>query len=318
MTDQVKVILDQATLHGSMVAKLRQEIAKARENFDLKVWTRYALIITSDFEGNGDPFVNIVGDFDGMGLTCGALGWCIGQGTLQPLVKKFVDTFGMDLVKTLMPNGGEELALICNTKDLRVAVQGISRWSSGGRVYEPYLQELKNLFGSGPMRDIQVEAACHIGEWAEQRARNWQLFFNGTSDIQLTFHQFAYFFDMRVNNGGLSGLWAPDALNYVATDEAERTPAAWATALNHILDWCKHVPSVWHGAKDLQKNGELWFYEAQKRDIENDSLFILGWLRALKARDVFEPIVMNRRGTMAYGLGNVNGDLKNFQESLGI
>ncbi len=51
------------------------------------------LALTATFETNSLPpgcFAGITGDFDGQGLSFGALQWNIGQGSLQPLLLKFI------------------------------------------------------------------------------------------------------------------------------------------------------------------------------------------------------------------------------------
>lgn len=48
-----------------------------------------AVKITGDFEGTN--YTTIVGNFDGQGITCGLLGWNLGQGTLQNYILNHVD-----------------------------------------------------------------------------------------------------------------------------------------------------------------------------------------------------------------------------------
>ncbi|MDD2402624.1 MAG: M23 family metallopeptidase, partial [Clostridia bacterium] len=48
-----------------------------------------AILLTTSFEGSG--YVNVTGNFDGAGISIGIFQWNIGQGTLQPMLKKFFD-----------------------------------------------------------------------------------------------------------------------------------------------------------------------------------------------------------------------------------
>src|SRR5690606_29417319 len=52
------------------------------------------LALTGSFESSTNPpdcFSAITGDFDGQGISFGALQWNLGQGTLQPLLARMVE-----------------------------------------------------------------------------------------------------------------------------------------------------------------------------------------------------------------------------------
>jgi hypothetical protein len=78
-------------------------------------WKKSAVAITPGFEVSGDPYQGVSGDFDGMGISCGALQWNIGQGSLQPMVK----AVGKQVVTAAMPIYGTQLWTACNGSDCR-------------------------------------------------------------------------------------------------------------------------------------------------------------------------------------------------------
>ena len=118
-------------------------------------WTQRATEIVMDFEGN-EPWANITGNFDGMGLTCGALGWTFGYGDQQRLVKLFVSVYGKSKLLTYMPKFGEEYLQYVNLSN-QEGVSKISAWSFKEKVLAPYLPELTKLWQSPEMISIQKE-----------------------------------------------------------------------------------------------------------------------------------------------------------------
>jgi len=68
-------------------------------------WKSAAVAITPGFEVEGDPYQGVSGDFDGMGISCGALQWNIGSKSLQPIVI----AVGKPKVAAAMPQLGQEM-----------------------------------------------------------------------------------------------------------------------------------------------------------------------------------------------------------------
>lgn len=62
-----------------------------------------SLVLTGSFETSKPPpdcFVGITGDFDGQGISFGALQWNLGQGSLQPLLQQ-MDNQHLELVENI-------------------------------------------------------------------------------------------------------------------------------------------------------------------------------------------------------------------------
>ena len=65
-------------------------------------WVKAAVAITPGFEVQGDPYQGASGDFDGMGISCGALQWNIGRARCS----RWSRTVGQARVLALLPNLG--------------------------------------------------------------------------------------------------------------------------------------------------------------------------------------------------------------------
>lgn len=256
------------------------------------LWTREALLISMRFEGD-DPWANITGNFDGVGLTCGGLGWTIKWNNQQPLVKKFVNKEGLEKLKELMPKCWEEYWSICNDSESS-AIRRSGAWS-GGRslVREPYNSELRNLWKHPTMISIQVDTA-----WEQMGKFAWKKTIEGQKYFKLEkpkFGHFAYWFDLAVHNG--TG-------KLVAFSEAE------GVSNKRVLDWCKSESGA--GQEDTRKNAKIWEVLVTKADFDEVHLWKMAMLRAVKANDKYDTDVMNRKGSLALGEGIIHGKSYSF------
>jgi len=270
---------------------------------NLKSATCCALKISSDFEGNGDPFSNIVGNFDNMGLTAGALGWTWGLGDHQRLVQKFVLEFGRDLLYAYMPTLGDDYLYLVNQRPSD-SFKEIATWSRGSKVLSPYIKELQSLWGSKEMIKIQTEESLEIGERALRYGIGWK---QGEEEISwddpILFSEFCFFFDVVVQNGSLKGL------SYQIVSERIRTDGL-TYVLSQILNWCASRDSSYAAWKDSRRNALHWKGVLENASLGQQKLFILAWLRSLKSYKKYQASVMNRKGIMALGSGYSEGELK--------
>lgn len=250
-------------------------------------WTESALKTSMRFEG-GD-FANITGNFDGAGLTCGSLGWTIKWSNQQPLVFKFVSRYGLVELKKLMPQKGSEYWNLVNIKDYNQAITFANKWSkNSANVLEPYRSELQKFWKDPRMMQIQYEYAwLNMGKWAREQA----LIFSSAVGINVTFRHFSYFFDQAVLNG---------------TSGTPTAAEGNKISLNEIYTWIKSY-KIGYTQVDFQKNRSIWMKAAETADADQILLFKMAYLRALKSRDEFKPVTMNRRASLALGAGYVNG-----------
>lgn len=127
-----------------------------------------ALWITSHYEGAG--FKNTSGDFDQQGVSLGILQWCLGQGSLQPVLRDIFDAVGTDTHKYLQQGRALELLDVIKMPITKAVAWG-NRISvkRGGKatslLVQPWKTELENLL-TDP-RAIAVQ-----NRWAEAKMRH--------------------------------------------------------------------------------------------------------------------------------------------------
>jgi len=258
-------------------------------------WLKQALEITGDFETSGNPWSQITGDFDGQGISCGVLQWNIGQGSLQPLIK----AVGQNILLHYMPQYGSDLWSACTTS-IPSGLQIVRSWQYSGRVKSDISKELKALFESPEMIQQQISHAANLGERADDLAILWAKDQRNAQSASL--HDFCWFFDLLVMNGGMKNIWYNDVKRFITAYSPDK-------ADDVICDWLKAASPQMYRWRDSHKNAGLWRNNV-KADIFD--LFVLGYLRAQKSRSEYRVLVMNRRGTIAMKRGYVNGELENF------
>ncbi|HYO79966.1 MAG TPA: peptidoglycan-binding domain-containing protein [Bryobacteraceae bacterium] len=155
------------------------------------------LALTGSFEtccAPPDCFCGLAGDFDGQGMSFGALQWNIGQGTLQPLLACFVkehpktadDIFHEHLAQLQRMLGGklpEQLAFARSLQDRR------------HRFLEPWRGMFAALGRTPEFRAIQADAAKVVFNRARTLASDY-----GLSSERGT----ALMFDILTQNGSIS------------------------------------------------------------------------------------------------------------------
>ena len=157
------------------------------------------LALTAAFEtgaGFPDCFAGLSGDFDGQGLSFGALQWNLGQGSLQPLLHEMADRhhslcqsiFHEQLPVLLAMLGsppGEQLAWARSIQDRQF------------RVLEPWRGLLKTLARTPEFQAIQVRQARYFYGRALELCSAYGLH---------TERGAALMFDILVQNGSISPL----------------------------------------------------------------------------------------------------------------
>ena len=153
------------------------------------------LALSGSFETGLAPprcFAALAGDFDGQGLSFGALQWNLGRGTLQPLLRRvadrhpavFVGIFGTDadfLRDLLDAPPAEQLAWAQSIQARNV-------------VGDPWAGRFEALGRMAEFQAIQTEAAQGLFRDAVALARRFGL---GSE------RAIALMFDIRVQNGGI-------------------------------------------------------------------------------------------------------------------
>jgi hypothetical protein len=156
------------------------------------------LALTSSFETGDMPpecFCGITGDFDGQGLSFGALQWNLGQGTLQPLLVEMFSDHSEICRDIFHDNFGVVTALAESTKEEQVAFARSIQNTERFRVNEPWRGMLKQLGRTSEFQDIQAKHATKIHDRAVAMCNDYAL---------TTERGVALMFDICVQNGSIS------------------------------------------------------------------------------------------------------------------
>jgi len=155
------------------------------------------LALTGSFEtGEAPPdcFAGLSGDFDGQGLSFGALQWNLGQGTLQPLLVAMDRTYPTVMEAVFGDRCDTLRAVLAAERAEQLAwarsVQDPVRF----RVSEPWRGLLRALGRREEFRAIQLKAAAALAERAAA--------LRGTFGVRSERAQ-ALLFDILVQNGGI-------------------------------------------------------------------------------------------------------------------
>lgn len=155
------------------------------------------LALSGSFETTSpvpECFAGLSGDFDGMGISFGALQWNFGQGSLQPLLQE-MDKNHPDVLQEIFDNHYSEFqALLKETKEEQV------RWAKSiqdkkFRLVEPWRGLFKTLGRTQEYQDIQSKAAEKLFESAVKLCKEF-----GVSSERAV----ALMFDIKVQNGSIN------------------------------------------------------------------------------------------------------------------
>jgi hypothetical protein len=154
------------------------------------------LALTGSFEtsaGIPDCYCGLAGDFDGMGLSYGALQWNLGQGTLQPLLADMLSAHA-DLVAALFGEHTGALKTMLAGSRAAQLTWARSIQDAGRVVIDPWKSLLLALGRTPEFQAVQVAHAGRIYQNAVNLCRRF-----GVN----TERAVALMFDIAVQNGGI-------------------------------------------------------------------------------------------------------------------
>ena len=156
------------------------------------------LALTGAFETEApipECFSGLAGDFDGQGMSFGALQWNLGQGTLQPLLCA-IDRAHPEVVDNVFgPHAAELRAMLSSSREDQLSW---ARSIQDGRrfvIAEPWRGLFKTLGRREEFQDIEVNAAEQI----YRDAVTWCHTYGVKSERAV-----ALMFDIRVQNGSIA------------------------------------------------------------------------------------------------------------------
>lgn len=258
-------------------------------------WKKAAVAITPGFEVEGDPYEGVSGNFDGMGISCGALQWNIGSGSLQPMVKNV----GKTRVTAAMPTFGNDLWTACNTT-IAKGLAIVNGWQTGSTLKAKARAEFKTFMGTPEMRAEQDKLIDKVARQAMSEAEKWAT----ARGTPATKRLFCWFFDIITQNGGLKGLTFKEVSDFIKLNQPDK-------ADDVVCDFLAGKTGTSGHEKDARENAKLWRNNAPGEKLE---ILVMSYLRSNLALAKWRHVVLNRKGTIAIGSGRVNSGTFNFAE----
>lgn len=158
------------------------------------------LALIGAFETNApvpECFAGVSGDFDGQGMSFGALQWNLGQGTLQPLLQE-MDRRHPDILKQIFNEQHAVLkAMLKADREEQLAWARSTQDPRRFTLHEPWRGLFKTLGRQEEFQEIQVKAADRLYRSALTLCKTYQV----RSERAV-----ALMFDIKVQNGTISDL----------------------------------------------------------------------------------------------------------------
>jgi hypothetical protein len=172
------------------------------------------LALTGAFETSSpvpECFAGLSGDFDGQGISFGALQWCLGQGSLQPLLKKMNTNHASIIDDIFDSHAAEFREMLASSKDEQME-WARSIQSPKFRLHEPWQGFFKTLGRRTEYQDIQVAAAKTMFDAAIALCKDYSV----KSERAV-----ALMFDIKTQNGSISNV-----VKAQITNDFKRLPAS--------------------------------------------------------------------------------------------
>jgi hypothetical protein len=154
------------------------------------------LALTGSFETgkyHPDCFCGLTGDFDGMGISFGALQWNVGQGSLQPIFKQVFEQYP-DVAQAIFHEHYSDVTAL-GSDSLPDQLAFSRSIQVRGQVTEPWLGMLVTLGRSSQCQSIQAAQAAQLFKQALQLCNQ----FNLSSERAA-----ALMFDIVTQNGSIT------------------------------------------------------------------------------------------------------------------
>jgi hypothetical protein len=148
--------------------------------------------ISKQFEvGN---FNQVAGNFDGQGLSLGYIQWCLGQGTLQPLLNRMDREYNAEMKSIFATNYDSIHNMILDTKENQLAWAKLIN-NSTNTITEPWYSQFIRLCNNKNFINIESDAEAYKVGQAMIISDKYNL---------KTVRGFALAFDIAVQNGTIS------------------------------------------------------------------------------------------------------------------
>lgn len=164
---------------------------------NLQAAKEIATKVTAYFEtGDKDPFASVSGNFDGQGVSFGPFQFCLGQGSLQPILKEIEKSHPAIVGVAFGPLVSHFRGLLA-TKTNAEAVAFVQAWHSTPKTLKPeWVKAFAVLGSSDPSKVIVRKYMATIQDSA------WELS-NWITENKSTVRSYCLAHDITVQNGGI-------------------------------------------------------------------------------------------------------------------
>jgi hypothetical protein len=254
------------------------------------------------------------GDFDGQIISVGVMQWNLGQGSLQPLLRKFKtgapSSQGHERLQDLMPSYGK---LLFSAGCLRTTVtkechDGLLKLQTNGVLDAKFKGEVDAVFETDLMVQIEVDYFVRtLGSVKSDLAR----IFPGQRPSP---REIKWAIDTKVQQGAFPA--DADIARLKAQWDKLAEPAQRTDALLSLMDWYRGLcNSVDQGGvdKDCAFNFSQWHDLIAKRGVSGEQgyLLYLTFLRSRTAASMsgyWQALTFQRRAKIVLGVGSVGGN----------
>ena len=177
------------------------------------------LALTGAFETNQPPpecFAGLCGDFDGQGISFGAVQWNLGQGTLQPLLLEMNQLHADVLGQIFGTNYTTLVAMLGEPRDAQLAWARSIQDPVKHALFEPWQGQFKSLGRRPEFQDIQTKHVSGLFQLAMAQCTAFDVRSQRAA---------ALMFDIQVQNGGVKTLVKPLILSDFQQLEQSGPPA---------------------------------------------------------------------------------------------
>lgn len=161
---------------------------------------RRTLALTGSFETGApipDCFAGLSGDFDGQGISFGALQWNLGQGSLQPLLRTMLEEHD-DTMRRIFGDRVRVLESVLDAeRDEQLSWARSIQDRNRHVLFEPWRGQFRTLGRTEAFQELQVQAAARLHQEALELCTEYGL----RSERGV-----ALMFDIKVQNGSIPRL----------------------------------------------------------------------------------------------------------------
>jgi hypothetical protein len=257
---------------------------------DDKSLLELCLKISGSFESGAPDYTAVTGNFDGMGLSCGILQWCAGQGSLQNLVLHIGNSMGWDKTQSFFSSDIHHFAVLKPAEGIQWCVDHYITTNSTS-VDPGAKARWVNFLGQPESVAVQVQLATN---GVLYRAKTLAAkFCPDHADHSRTI---AFFFDLVTQSGGME-----NQKGHVDPLPSGSDPdISDAIALAQV-----HSP----------KCAAIW-QTATAGDLEARNLLYYAYHRSLLSNPLYQWDATARRGSIGCRGGIVHGAVVDFTSFL--